>query len=74
MIIIHVVGKPRSLRSIARIGGKPVILDGDGADGKRSDVTSWSSNVLRNSEIETLDLGKLPPGRHRLRLIYGIRE
>lgn len=52
-------------------GGKPVILDGDGADGKRSDVTSWSSNVLRNSEIETLDLGKLPPGRHRLRLIHG---
>lgn len=49
----------------------PVVFDASGVGGKGSSVTPWRSNVLRNSEIQTLDLGRLPPGKHRLRLIYG---
>lgn len=68
----HPVDSAHRLRyAVALDGREPVVLDGSGVGEEGSAVTSWSSNVLRNSEIQTVDLGRLPPGRHRLRLIYG---
>jgi len=52
-------------------GEAPVVLDASGAEDHSDSVTPWPSNVLRNAAIQTIDIGKLRPGRHTLRLVYG---
>jgi hypothetical protein len=52
-------------------GGDPIVLDASGTEEHHVGVTTWSSNVLRNAEIQTLDLGIVRRGTHTMRLIYG---
>lgn len=49
----------------------PIVLDASGAKDRHDGLTSWPSNVLRGAAIQTVDLGRLYAGRHKLRLIYG---
>ncbi|HWC97021.1 MAG TPA: glycosyl hydrolase 115 family protein [Candidatus Sulfopaludibacter sp.] len=63
--------------AVALDGGAPMERDmsgsgtakaagaGDGPSG-----ADWPQNVLRNSAIDTIPLGKLAPGKHTLRLLY----
>jgi hypothetical protein len=46
-------------------GGKKAAGAGDGPSG-----ADWPQNVLRNSAIDTIELGPLAPGKHTLRLLY----
>lgn len=48
-------------------GGASVKATGSGDGPSGAD---WPLNVLRNSAIDTISLGPLAPGRHRLRLYY----
>lgn len=63
--------KHRLRYAVALDGKPPEVLDASGIQKRHSGVSPWSANVLRNSEIQALDLGVLPPGAHTLRLIYG---
>jgi Glycosyl hydrolase family 115/Gylcosyl hydrolase family 115 C-terminal domain len=52
-------------------GEQPILLDASGSgEWKETSAPTWSANVLRNSAVSTVQLGKLRPGRHTLRLIY----
>lgn len=56
--------------AVALDGAAPIVLDAMGAEEHRKGITAWSSNVLSNAAVQTLDIGNLRPGRHSLRLIY----
>lgn len=52
-------------------GRVPVSLDAAGAEEHKHNLSDWSSNVLRNSMIQSVPLGHLAAGKHTLRLFYG---
>jgi hypothetical protein len=52
-------------------GRAPIALDAAGAEEKKPNLSDWSSNVLRNAAVQTIPLGRLPNGKHVLRLYYG---
>jgi hypothetical protein len=63
--------------AVALDGGAPVERDASGSAGKKSagagdgpSDADWPQNVLRNSAIDTIELGPLTPGKHTLRLLY----
>jgi hypothetical protein len=47
------------------------LLDASGSEAGRKGLSSWNTNVLRNSAEQTLALGELEPGKHTLRVVYG---
>jgi len=51
--------------------GAPIVLDASGTEQGGAGISPWSSNVLSNSEVQTVNLGNLHPGKHTLRLFYG---
>jgi hypothetical protein len=57
--------------AIALNGATPVEMDASGSgEWHENKAPTWADNVLRNSALAKLPLGKLPAGVHRLRLIY----
>ena len=51
-------------------GQSPRTLDMSGAgEWKENSAPTWSANVLRNAAIQTVEVGRLKPGWHTLRLI-----
>jgi hypothetical protein len=52
-------------RDMSGSGGAKAAGAGDGPSG-----ADWPQNVLRNSAIDTIQLGQLAPGKHTLRLLY----
>lgn len=66
------VDSDHGLRYAVRVDdGSSVVLDARGSEEGVSNVSSWSSNVLRNAAIQTLPLKNLRAGKHTMRLIYG---
>jgi len=57
--------------AIALDGATPVEVDSSGSgEWHENSAPTWADNVLRNSALEKLPLGKLSAGEHKLRLIY----
>jgi hypothetical protein len=57
--------------AIALDGATPVEMDESGfGEWQENSAPTWADNVLRNSALAKLPLGKLSAGEHRLRLIY----
>jgi hypothetical protein len=57
--------------AVALDGAAPVEMDASGTgEWHENSAPAWAKNVLRNSALETLPLGQLATGEHKLRLIY----
>lgn len=52
-------------------GRPPIVLDAAGSEEHKSNLSDWSSNVLRNAMIQRVPLDNLSAGKHTLRLYYG---
>jgi len=51
--------------------GAVVMLDASGTEQHRAGITPWEKNVLANEAVQSLSLGVMKSGVHRLRVIYG---
>ena len=57
--------------AIALDGATPVEMDASGSgEWHKNSAPTWAGNVLRNSALAKVPLGRLSAGEHRLRLIY----
>ncbi|MGB9406470.1 MAG: glycosyl hydrolase 115 family protein [Terracidiphilus sp.] len=57
--------------AIALDGATPVEMDASGSgEWHENSAPAWAENVLRNSALAKLPLGRLMAGTHKLRLIY----
>jgi hypothetical protein len=59
--------------AVAIDGGSPRKLDASGMGEWKEDgaAPTWAENVLRNSAVMRVAMGRLAPGKHTVRLIYG---
>jgi hypothetical protein len=57
--------------AIALDGATPVEMDASGSgEWRENSAPTWAENILRNSALAKLPLGKLSAGEHKMRLIY----